>query len=139
MVEVTEDLSQIKEPHLKWDLERFSRFTRAYDSKRDVFFAYEEPKRPAISMDVGGVWERFDPKTEDVIAVEIQDIESIFLKRHPEFVQGWEVLKPSITKTLRRADDTSVLAEFLRFLLFKLQEWLNNERQKPPARRAKPA
>ena len=143
MVEIAEDLDQIKQPELKWDYQRFMGFTRSYDSKRDVLFAFEEPKRPAVSIDVAeGAWIRFDPDTEAVVGIEIQDFEGLFLKRHPELAKGWDMVKPRITKKLRRADESSTLADYLRFLLTKLQEWLNSDAQTPPTpptRRTKPA
>jgi hypothetical protein len=78
-----------------------------------------------VSFDVGGhLWLRFDPETHEVVGVEIEDFEKVFLVKFPELRAGWERDKPSQIKLYRR--DESPLAEYLRFLLLHIQNILKN-------------
>ena len=54
--------------------------------------------RPATSVDTdveGELLIRYDPETGDVIGVEIEGFERLFVgKHHPELADGWAALKP---------------------------------------------
>jgi hypothetical protein len=56
-----------------------------YNEKRDIFILYSEEERDAISMDCNGeFWVRVDPENGDILGLEIEDFERVFLKKHPE-------------------------------------------------------
>ena len=112
-------------PEIIWNEATTGSFTRSYDKRRDILFIHATPKRPAVSFDVGGhLWLRFDPETHEVVGVEIEDFEKVFLVKFPELRAGWERDKPSQIKLFRR--DESSLAEYLRFLLLHIQNLLKN-------------
>ena len=53
--------------------------------------------RDAINADAdedGDLMFRYDPETGDVIGLEIELFEYYFLKKYPEFADGWAALKP---------------------------------------------
>lgn len=122
MVKVrSEESGQI--PELKWDETAFAAFQRSYDRRRDIFLAYKTPKAPAVSLDVGGhVWIRFLPESGDVVGVEIEDFERVFLVKYPELAVGWEQLKPRIIKRFTRHEHT--MPDYLRLLLRYVKEML---------------
>lgn len=120
MVEVRDDEHTIKIPTLKWDMDALGSFTCSYDKQRDTLFVYKAPKSGAVSFDVGGhLWIRFNPNTGDVIGVEIEDFEQVFLIRYPELRLSWEQLKPRIIK--HRKPDRNAIAEYLRLLLLHIK------------------
>ena len=126
MVEVRGDDSRgIPIPELTWDEATTGSFTRSYDKRQDILFIHATPKRPAVSLDVGGhLWLRFDPETHEVVGVEIEDFEKVFLVKFPELAVGWEQYKPLLIKPFRR--ERTPLAEYLQFLLLHIQNMLKN-------------
>lgn len=118
MVEVlNEDPHNMPIPDLTWDPD--STFERFYDKDRDVLSLYKEPKRPAVSLDIGGhFWVRFDPTSGEVVGLEFEDFERVFLVRYPELRVGWEGIKPKIIKKTKRQYST---ADYLKMLLLFIQ------------------
>ncbi|MBI3743652.1 MAG: DUF2283 domain-containing protein [Chloroflexi bacterium] len=109
----------------------FKNAVRSYDRPRDTLFIFVEPKRPAVSFDVAGeLWIRFDPNTGDVLGFEIEDFEKVFLVKHPELRVGWDAIKPTITKRLKR--DTVSFDEYLRILM----AWVANLMKSNPTQLA---
>jgi hypothetical protein len=76
-----------------WESFASRELTGEYDRKEDILFLYSRSAkgRPAISMDVDGeFWLRLDPESSEVLAIEIDDFESLFLKKHAEVARIWE-------------------------------------------------
>ena len=77
-------------PPLNWPTD-LRTATYSYDKSRDVLFVRHGENKPAVSLDVGGhFWVRFDPETGDVLGIEIEDFEQIFLARYPEARLAWQ-------------------------------------------------
>ena len=133
MVEVRDD-NTIEIPELKWNQEAFQ--NHAYDKQRDILFIRQEPKRAGISLDIGGhLWVRFDPESGDVIGIEIEDFERVFLAKYPEMKLGWDQLKPRITK-IKKPDKSKVI-EYLHLLLMFVRDMVNyhpHQTELPPVR-----
>ncbi len=71
-------------------------FGLRYQEKEDTLFIRPDKPRPAVSFDWNGeFWLRFDPKTGEIVGIEINDFESVFLKKHPELAQLWYGIRPS--------------------------------------------
>ena len=111
---------------LKWDQQRADAFELAYDPKWDVLFIREKVKRPALSLPVESAWLRYDPRTLEVLGVEIEDFEGAFLANHPNLRADWEQVKPYVTKQRRSMVDE--LMKQIAALIGKVLEWLG----KPP-------
>ena len=76
-------------------LDRIKAFHLVYHDAEDVLFLQPDTPRPATSFDVEGeVWIRFDPETGEIVGLEIEDFEAIFLRKHPEVAQAWAEVKP---------------------------------------------
>jgi len=117
------DEETITIPELKWSLDAFTNFGRLYDKQRDILFLHQIPRRSALSLDVGGhYWLRFDPETGEVVGVEIEDFERVFLARYPELQAGWQDVKPKIIKPFKR--NTTRFEEYLRLLYIWLRDTL---------------
>jgi hypothetical protein len=82
-----------------------------YHKKEDTLFIRPEKPSPAISVDWNGeIWIRVDINNSKIVGLEIEDFESIFLKKHPEIAMAWEGQKPScdIKRTkVKKSDDFS--------------------------------
>lgn len=127
MVEVLDD-DIMDIPPLKFDADEFSQFERSYDKDRDILFVYKLPKRPAVSLDVGGhFWVRFDPESGEVLGVEIEDFESVFLAKYPELRLGWEDTRKRLTKRPKMTDDT--VADYLLRLLLSIKNILRDHQE----------
>jgi hypothetical protein len=86
-------------PSFQMDSQRLERFRHSYDKRRDVLFIHKEPNKPAVSWDADGLaWVRFDPETGEILGFEIEDFETVFLKKFPEAAAGWREIKPRIMK-----------------------------------------
>lgn len=102
-----DDLMEI--PVLKWPEIQRAMFWYTGESENEeadsllVLFA---ENRPATSQDVKGeLWIRYDSSTGDIIGIEIDDFEQLFLtKFHPELVHGWKFLKPDGKRGTRRSE-----------------------------------
>ena len=88
----------IKTQHPNIDLNSLSRLTDvvcSFDDKQDTLFIRSGEPRPAVSFDLDGeIWLRVDPTSGDIVGLEIDDFESIFLKKHPELSKAWKQAKP---------------------------------------------
>ena len=70
-------------------------FVSVYHGDEDTFFLRPANPRPATSFDWDGdIWLRVDPASGEIVGIEIDDFESIFLKKHPEIAKAWEEVKP---------------------------------------------
>jgi uncharacterized protein YuzE len=95
-------------------------FTPKYDAKRDVFFLRPSTPRPATSFDCDGeLWLRVDVNTGEIVGIEIEDFEAVFLKRHPEVAQAWAECKRLVRSQPDRIRESFlvILAGFLRSFL----------------------
>jgi uncharacterized protein YuzE len=79
-----------------------------YHRKEDTLFIRPEVPSPAISVDwEGEIWIRVDVNTGKIVGLEIEDFESIFLKKHPEIAKAWEVQKSSVKIIKKKSDNFS--------------------------------
>ena len=86
-------------PPLKWpEIQRvmFWYTGEFEDEEGDSLMVLFVDNRPATSQDVKGeLWIRYDSHTGEVIGIEIDDFEQLFLAEfHPELAYGWKTLKP---------------------------------------------
>jgi hypothetical protein len=101
-------------------LSKMTNIECAYYRKEDTLYIRSGAPRPAVSLDLDGeIWLRFDPDTGDIVGLEIDDFESIFLKKHPEISKAWQQAKPHcLAKPPKRVgpDKDSFLLIILSFL-----------------------
>lgn len=92
-----DDLMEV--PVLKWpeiDRAMFWYTGEFADEAEDSFLVLFAENRPATSQDVmGKLCIRYDSLTGDIIGIEVDDFEQLFLVEfHPELAQGWKIFKP---------------------------------------------
>jgi uncharacterized protein YuzE len=111
----------IVEDHPRFDektIENLTTTTAVYNSDEDTLFIRPETARPAVSYDLNGeLWIRFDPATKEIIGLEIENFESVFLKKHPEIAKVWKTVKPHCAHKKTRIADDEICTSFLRILL----------------------
>ncbi len=89
-----------------------------YHSDEDILLIRPENPRPAVSYDLEGeLWLRFDPSTKEVFGIEIENFESVFLKKHPEVAKIWKDVKPFCIQKRTRTADEDICESFIRILL----------------------
>ena len=118
MVEVLNDnpTDSINIPTLNIDPDAFAKYQRSYDAERDIFFVYKVPKQGAISLDIGGhLWLRYAPESGEVIGMEIEDFEEVFLAKYPEMRLAWKKVKPRFVKPAKKKAKSA--AEYIRMLI----------------------
>ena len=100
MVEVGRDIST-GFPLLRWPEIKKAMFLytgEIEDLEIDSLMVLFVENRPATSVDTdveGELLIRYDPETGDVIGVEIEGFERLFMgKHHPELADGWAAVKP---------------------------------------------
>ena len=61
-----------------------------YDRDGDILTLHMVPPRAALSVDVCGEgWARFDPATNEIVDLEIEDFRQGFLRRHRDPAHLW--------------------------------------------------
>lgn len=108
------------------------KFEPVYHKREDVFFIMPSNPQPATSIDwKGELWIRVNPETGEVVGLEIEDFESLFLKRHPEIARVWSDFKPLCMKDTKKCEE-SVLLSFMRIIVAFLSELFRNEPKQIP-------
>lgn len=111
-------------------IENLKTTTIVYHSDEDTFFIRPETPQPAVSFDIGGeLWIRYDPNTKDVIGIEIENFETVFLKKHPEIAKIWKTVKPHCDSKKTRVTDDEICESFLQVLVSFFKELFQNRTQ----------
>jgi hypothetical protein len=89
-------INKIYLPEIKFNtIENLRDYKPIYRKDIDVFYLRSEPNRPATSYDLSGlIWLRIDIETGDIVGVQIDDFESVFLKKYPKLAKAWKEAKP---------------------------------------------
>ncbi|GAI10756.1 unnamed protein product [marine sediment metagenome] len=105
-------------------------FTPVYHKDEDTFFLGPEKPRPATSVDWDGeFWLRVDPESGEVVGLEIEDFETVFLKKHPELASAWKEAKPLCHRKMSHSYEETTWEAFLRIILEFLQTFLKKNPQ----------
>lgn len=108
-------------------LDNIKTFEAVYDEDNDVFYARPAVPRPATSLDwEGEIWVRIDPETGEVVGLEIDDFESVFLKKHPELAQAWEEAKPLSRRKRSNKYNNESWDAFLRIIYAFFRDFFKN-------------
>lgn len=107
---------QLDLPPLKWESLDPAKMVLDYDRKSDILHIRPPKARPATSFDIDDeVWIRIDLETGEVVGIEIDDFELVFLKKHPEVAAVWPGAKSKASERVRFF--LEILADFLRTLV----------------------
>jgi len=90
-------------------------FGIVYHKDIDTLFFRGAERRPAASIDWNGeIWIRIDPISGEVVGMEIEDFEAVFLKKHPEIAVAWYESRPAGRRFMgirRPKDSEKVVSE----------------------------
>jgi len=81
-------------------------YTFSFDRELDTLYWLSMPVQAATSIDRDGVWYRVNPQTGKIAGIEIEDFESVFLKRPPELQPSWKLVRKIIIKD--KADASTI-------------------------------
>ena len=106
----------------KMDLNSFKRSLThcvpVYHVEHDTFFIRPEKPIPATSFDWHGeLWLRVNPETGDIVGLEIENFESVFLKKHPAMAKVWKDAKPYCIRRKIPIHDDDVCESFIRIMI----------------------
>ena len=112
-------------------INNIANFMLTYHEDEDTLFIRPDVPRPATSFDWNGeIWIRVDPTTGEVLGLEIDDFEAVFLKRYPEISVAWESVKPTCHRKLPRKNQDTAWDSFTKIVLnFLLKFFSENSYQ----------
>ena len=110
-------------------LENLSTFVPMYHKENDTFFIRPEQPLPAVSFDWNGeLWIRVD-STGKIVGLEVENFESVFLKKHPEVAQVWTEAKRFCLHRKVRTNEEDICESFIRIMLQFLSNMFQNNPQ----------
>jgi hypothetical protein len=105
--------------------------TPVYHQEYDTFYLRGEKPRPATSYDLNGIaWLRVDVENGDIVGLQIDDFESVFLKKYPELEKAWK--KEIKSLCVRRKSRKCPVDAQESFLLIIINFLLTLFRENPP-------
>ncbi len=121
-------------PQINWkSLANLKSGLTIYHDDEDTFFLRPQKPRPATSFDWGGeLWIRFDPQTGEIVGIEIENFEQIFIKKHPEIAKIWKDVKPLCKRKHTRNSDETTWESFIRILVEFVSDLFRNNPQQAP-------
>jgi hypothetical protein len=123
----TQDVTQKENTIIDFStINNISDYTLTYHDDEDTLFIRPDVPRPATSFDWNGeIWIRVDPTTGEVLGLEIDDFEAVFLKRHPEISVAWDSVKPTCLRKLPRKSQDTAWDSFTKIVLSFLLKFFN--------------
>lgn len=104
-------------------------FEVVYDEGEDILFARPGKPHAATSFDwEGEIWVRVNPETGEVVGLEVDDFESVFLKKHPDLAKAWQEVKPVChrKRTARSKCQDESWESFLRIIYAFFREFFRS-------------
>jgi len=124
---------KIESPQIDFNtLNNLQQLTPSYHPDYDTFYLRHETPRPATSYDLEGlVWLRVDVESGEIVGLQIDDFESVFLKKYPEMAEAWQEVKPLCTRHKPKKCAQDVRESFLLIIInFILKLFRENPQQK---------
>ncbi len=122
----------VEQEHIEIDfgtLKNVINFVPIYHDDEDTLFLRPEEPRPAVSFDWDGdIWLRIAPSNGEIVGFEIDDFESIFLKKYPELANAWKEVKPLCHRKKKTSPEETYWDAFLMIIMEFLQTLV---REKP--------
>jgi hypothetical protein len=88
-------MAQLRVPRPRFeDLTPKGKWTWSYDRDADTLIMHRGAPRKALSVDIDDVWVRIDPETGEILGLEIEDFERVFLVRFPGVAADWRAEGP---------------------------------------------
>jgi uncharacterized protein YuzE len=107
------------------------RLLPSYDKKFNTFFILPVKSVPAVSVDWDGeFWIRVNSNGE-IVGIEVENFEKVFLVKHPEVSAIWKEFKPICLKNERKMRTPEVCDSFLSILLKFFSDLFKTHPQQP--------
>lgn len=121
------NISKIYCPEINLNsLENLGLSTIIYRKNIDTFYLHLKTDCPATSYDLEGIlWLRVDIQTGDIIGIQIDDFESVFLNKYPEVAKAWDEAKMFNNKKLSPGEHNPK-SSFLLTIINLLKSLLTN-------------
>lgn len=104
-------------------LDTLKKLSLRYNPDEDVLYLKDDGNIPAVSHDWNGeIWIRFEPVSRKIIGLEIEDFESVFVRKHPEVAKAWKTVKLSLNRKGTATDENDVCRSFITLLLSFFEE-----------------
>jgi hypothetical protein len=102
-----------------------------YHPEQDTFFVRPVKPIAATSFDFGGeLWLRLNPETGEIVGIEIENFESVFLKKYPALAKIWKDAKPHcVRRKIRTRDDESMCESFISIMIDLLSGFFKDKPQ----------
>lgn len=105
-------------------------FITVYHDDEDTLFLRPSELRPAVSFDWNGeIWLRLDPNNSEIVGFEIDDFESVFLKKYPGLASAWMEVKPLCHRKKKTVPQEICWEAFLRIITEFIQTLLRDNPQ----------
>ena len=114
---------------------RISDFEVGYSTAWDTLYIREHDVKPAVSLPVKDAWVRYDPESLQVLGVDIEDFESVFLAANPGLKAFWHQSKPYYANGQGRTPGDAILLRGV----FRRLGMLHRRRRSKTALRAVPS
>jgi hypothetical protein len=102
-------------------------FVPVYHAEQDTFFVRPEKPVPATSYDCDGeLWLRVNPETGVIVGIEIENFESVFLKKHPEIAKAWKDVRPYCIRRRIPTYDDEICESFLKIIINLLSSFFKD-------------
>lgn len=88
-----------------------------YDAETDTLFIRISDKPATAKYLAEEIWLLVDPETQQPYGFFIEDLQRVFLKRHPELQVAWSKAHPSITRRVSRAMEDAFVRVLLGWLV----------------------
>ena len=113
-------------PELDFDtLDNIEGFHLTYHEDEDTLFIRPEKPRPATSIDwAGEIWIRVDITSGEIVGLEIDDFEAVFLKKHPDLASAWKDTKPLAHRRKTNKPSNISWESFLQIILNFIKRFL---------------
>lgn len=123
---------KIDSPQVKFEtINNLKKLKPIYNTKYDTFFLRSDKPQPATSYDLNGMmWLRVDVVTGEVIGLQIDNFESVFIKKYPELAKAWKEAKPVCVRAKSKKCTDDMRESFLLIIInFVLTFFRDNPNQ----------
>ena len=79
-------------------------FDVEYNEEDDILYMQSRKQLPAVSVDCDGeFWCRINPETGEILGIEIEDFQRVYLRNHPELLKEMTADVRPIAKSIQVA------------------------------------
>ncbi|MEK7354336.1 MAG: DUF2283 domain-containing protein [Chloroflexota bacterium] len=120
-------------------LKNMMSFVPLYLEDIDTLIFQPEKPPPAISIDCDGdIMLRVDPKTREIVGIEIEDFEGYFIIKYPAFGPIWKEMKSVIKKNKCENEALNTFLSIVQTLLKELVDKQGCIKLSPPLAASQP-